>query len=348
MTETASVWVTAWIGFFLAALVVALGGIPTGQWLKQKGLIDFPEDRRLHRIETPRGGGVLMALAMLIGLVWIAIISSVSQPLIVVMVIIGLVTALGWLEDLKPRSIVLRLIAQFAIASLVIVLMGPLESIHLWRSQMLNLPVFFVATALIGLVWVMNLHNFMDGSDGMAASQGLFCGLAYATLFALNSEPFGLALALLLSGSCLGFLFWNWPPARLFMGDSGSLLIGVVVGLLAYHGLQTQSASLTMCLIISSVFVVDTTATLVSRVVSGQRWYNAHATHAFQQLVAGGLSHGQVLVVYWALNLGVVAPALFVAMRDSAREPVVGLVVFALLIVGWWNVQHRAIRPKAS
>ncbi|HEY7906057.1 MAG TPA: hypothetical protein VIC53_03945 [Wenzhouxiangella sp.] len=339
MTDgTQALW---WISGFVPFVLAALSGGVTGQWLRHHGMVDQPDQaRRLHADVTPRGGGVLIAAGL-----WSALIiqwgvfgaGGFVWPLVVFVLA---ATGMGWLEDLEPRPIRFRLLAQFGLALGVWLWLGAIETVGLgqwhWGS-----PWLWSILGVVAIVWLMNLHNFMDGADGLATAQGIWSGACYAWLFGTAGYLSWALLAVALAGGCAGFLIWNRPVAKLFMGDSGSLLLGGLVGLFAYHAVSSGAASLMVCLMISAVFVVDATATLLWRIGCGQRWYTAHACHAFQRLIAGGLSHAQVLVVYVALNIGLVLPALTGAVFWPGHEAWLGMGLFSALIFGWWRVQRR-------
>ncbi len=332
-------WMLWLVSGLLPFVLVALTGGRVGQWLQRHGVVDQPDQqRRLHAQATPRGGGLLIAAALVVALIvqiWALDGWGLLWPLLVVVLA---VTGLGWLEDLAPRPIGLRLLAQFAVALGIFFWLGAIDSVSLGSWRWSN-AWLWTGLGVIALVWLMNLHNFMDGADGMAASQGVWSGICYAVLFAsVGDLPWAL-VSITLVGGCLGFLMWNRPVARLFMGDSGSLLLGGMVGLFAYQAVVSGAASLMACLMISAVFVVDATATLLWRVKQGQQWYTAHASHAFQRLVAGGLGHAQVLLVYVMLNLGLVLPAFIGAIVWPEHEVWFGMGLFSALVFGWWRIQ---------
>lgn len=332
----------AWLPIVLAFLLVAVFGGRFSRQLVSLGMIDWPNDRRVNQRQTPRGGGGLMALSLLSALALMVVTGQLDAKLGAVSLIILLSALLGWIDDISPQSITLRLLGQGMIGIAMVLLVGLVEMVRIGPWQ-LGLPGYlWVSVSVLAFVWMVNLHNFMDGSDGLAAAQGVFSFAAYVWLFAINGSSSGVLLAAVLTSICIGFLLWNRPPAHLFMGDSGSLMMGAGVCSLAYWGLQTGQVSLSTLVVISSVFIVDATATLVRRVVEGEQWYNAHSTHAFQLLVSFGWSHARVLWVYMALNLGVVAPVLYLIQRWPQHDLWFLMALLVGLTIGWWQVQKRA------
>ena len=321
------------------ALVVALVAWPASRWLTHRGMVDQPEPaRRMHQVATPRGGGIVICLGLVLSLGIQGIYAGTALVWLTAGGYALLLALVGFWEDVRPRPVAPRLVAQCLLGVLLIVALGPIDAISVQGIQWPH-AWLWAGLGWVGLVWLMNLHNFMDGSDGLAASQGVWTAACYALLFYQDAQLQWMGISLSLMGACLGFLVWNRPVARLFMGDSGSLLLGGLVGLLAYQAVLSQAASLVVCVMISSVFVVDATATLIRRVLQGERWYTAHATHAFQRLIAGGLSHSQVLMMYVLLNLGLVLPLVYAAVRYPRYEGWLSLALLSALQLGWWQVQ---------
>lgn len=339
-SETQALW---WISGLLPFALVALFGGLVGQWLKHHGIVDQPDQaRRLHAQATPRGGGLLIAVGLIFALMFqMQALGSWIQfwPFLIFVLA---ATWLGWLEDLRPRPIRHRLLAQFGLALAVLLWLGAIDTVSLGPWHWAN-PWLWSILGVVAIVWLINLHNFMDGTDGLATAQGIWTGACYAILFASAGLLSWALFAVALVGGYAGFLIWNRPVARLFMGDSGSLLLGGLVGLFAYQAVTSGAASLMVCLMISAVFVVDATATLLWRIRSGQQWYTAHASHAFQRLIAGGWGHARVLVMFVALNLGLVLPVVTSAVHWPEHEVWLGMGLFFLLVFGWWRIQRRIL-----
>jgi len=318
-----------WSAIAIPAFIVALLAWPLSTWLLQRNVVDHPDQsRRLHRMPTPRGGGLAIAVGLWLGLCLIAFEYQAWDLLLGLSLFIAGVTLLGFWEDWKPRPVVPRLLAQCLLAAAIVWGLGPIHQVGIGGFEWTN-PWLWSVLGFVAIIWLMNIHNFMDGSDGLAAVQGIWTGGCYSLVFGLAGQPIWAGLSLTLLGSCLGFLFWNRPVARLFMGDSGSLLLGGIVGLLAYRAVASGAASLVVCVVISAVFVVDATATLVWRVLSGERWYTAHASHAFQRLISGGYSHGHVL------------PTAYLSMQNPTHELWLSLVLISALMLGWWRIQRQ-------
>lgn len=335
---------TVWVAVALAFGVVALGGGRVSHWLVNHGMVDSPDQRRLNLETVPRGGGSLVALGILFALIWLGMLGQLSFSAAALSTCILAASLLGWFEDLRPRPIKWRLVGQLMIALGLMLYFRAPDHVQ-WGPYSWSLPAYVWGLfSILAFVWVVNLHNFMDGSDGLAALQGLFSISIYAVFYLQAGLIRDAFLPMIIGAALLGFLFWNRPPARLFMGDSGSLLIGAAVGSLAYYGIRSGAVSVVLCIMISSVFIVDATATLLRRVFKGEQWYNAHATHAFQLLVIGGLSHAQVLSVYSALNIGLVAPVVYLASKSPEHELWFVAALLVSLTIGWWQVQQRA--PK--
>ncbi|MEE4639403.1 MAG: glycosyltransferase family 4 protein [Wenzhouxiangella sp.] len=328
----------------MAAVLTALLGWPLRAWLTGANLVDQPDHRRSHRRPTPRGGGLAMVLAMAFVLV---LAGGVNAEIAVVIFFTAGLAFLGWTDDVRDLAVRWRLLAQLLIALAMLLFTGPVGSVQVFGLT-LNWPWLWSALGLVAVVWLINLHNFMDGSDGLAALQGIWTGLVMGTLMAFRDGPTAALVGFTLAGACLGFLWWNRPTARLFMGDTGSVTLGGLVALLALTGAAEGRVSVWLSLIVCSVFVVDATATLLRRVGRGARWYTPHREHLYQRLIAGGWSHARVLVLYAMVNLLVVLPVVLLAIRFPAWEMILALALTALLAAGWSFAQASTTKENLS
>jgi UDP-N-acetylmuramyl pentapeptide phosphotransferase/UDP-N-acetylglucosamine-1-phosphate transferase len=251
--------------------------------LAGRQILDRPNERSSHRVPTPRGGGIAVIGSLL--LAWIALIRTGSVPPGVFGIVLGavLLAAVSWLDDLRGLSPVVRLLAQAAAVAIgVFVLPGPQNAFHL---------------VAIGLLWIwwINLFNFMDGIDGLAGSKAAAIG-AGLLLFAsagAGSDPALRALAAAVTGAAIGFLVWNWSPARIFLGDVGSVPLGYLLGFLLLG--PAVRGHWRIALILSLYFLADATITLARRLVRGERVWQAHREHFYQQAVHRGLGHAAVV-----------------------------------------------------
>jgi len=328
------------LAWAIAFLLPAVSTPPLARWLRGRGQVDRPDDRRNHRGAVPRGGGLTIAAGLIAGLIIAAVgLDLDSDPWWAAAIMIAALTALGALDDRRDLGVIPRIAAQAAIAAGVLLVWDGVGVIPLGADWSVSWPVLLSIAALVAFLWVINLHNFMDGSDGLAAQQAICSGLAYSVIFSQAGPSLEMLVAGLLACTAAGFLIWNRPPARIFLGDSGSLLIGGVVAWLALRALQTQAASLALCVLISSVFVVDATATLVARLSRGERWYTPHRLHAFQRLIDSGWTHAQVLRAYAAMNVMVVLPACALALTYSSIDLALSLAVIVALLIAWLWIQ---------
>lgn len=299
----------------------------------RRDLLDRPGPRRSHVGTIPRGGGPALLVALIVGALWIP--DSRSLAFVAGGLAIGL---LGWWEDHRPVAVRWRLLLQAGVAAAVALWWGPVESIGIGRGA-LEEPWLWTPLAVVAIVWLVNLFNFMDGSDGLAASQAFVSAALFGVSFAWLAEPALAAIAWVSAAAALGFLFWNWPRASIFLGDSGSLLLGWCMAFLALGGAVTESVPVWLSFIIVSPFVVDATTTLAWRLMRGARWYTPHTEHAYQYLIRMGWSHRRVLLAWIALNALLVVPSCMLVLW----RPQLGLGIAAVLVVvlvGVWALVH--------
>ncbi len=325
---------------FLVALLTTLLLTPGVRRLVfARGLLDYPEDRRVHQLATPRGGGLALVAGLSVSLVLGGLFAPAPDFYwLQTLLLIGLLGLLGGGDDLLSLGIGVRLAGQVVIAAVMLYILGGVETISV-GSVLLYQPVVLTGLALIGVIWLINLHNFMDGSDGLATMQAAWVGLAFSWIFWRDYQAGAMLMSLGLAGSALGFLVWNRPVARIFLGDIGSVVIGGLVAWLVLNALILDSASIWVSLVVCSVFVVDATATLLLRVRQGERWYTPHRRHAYQILIRSGWSHGRVLLLYTAINLLIVLPVTLWALARPELDYFLAMGVVALLAIGWWQIQ---------
>lgn len=300
------------IAFAATTLCAAMATRLAIGWAQRRDLLDHPNHRSSHTRPTPRGGGVAIVLAFYLGLLGLRA-AGLLDPRTLAVLLCGLpVAAIGYLDDLRSVSIRARMLVQGASAAAALALLGPLPALALGP---LVVPAWLTALCYgLALVWLTNLYNFMDGIDAMAAGQAVVLGLLWTAFL-----PGQAALpALVFAGAALGFLAYNWPPARIFMGDVGSGFCGFTAGLLAllFAG-QTSSPPLAWLLPLA-VFASDATVTLAVRCLRGRRPGVAHRSHAYQRL-ARRLGHLPVSLGYMAATALIAGPAMAWALRQPER-----------------------------
>jgi len=330
-------WALAWT---VALLVPLSSCLPFARYLAERGQVDLPDARRTHQGSIPRGGGIPMALGILLGLS-IAVAMKLLPPAeaVTVALLVVALCGLGGADDARGLGVGVRILLQLAIAVAVLATWADFETVWITAELQFSAPWALFILAALAFVWMMNLHNFMDGLDGLAAQQAIWSGLAYGLVFFRAGQDTELLLAGLLASAGLGFVVWNRPRARIFLGDSGSLLIGGLVGWLAIRALQTGAASLTICILISSLFVVDATATLLRRLTKGERWYTPHRSHAYQRLADRDGSQARILLIYIGVNVCIVLPALAIALARPSMDAILTSGVVGVLLAGWWRIQ---------
>lgn len=297
------------------------------------GMLDVPVSRSLHEKAKPVGGGIVIALLFLVYAGACFFRGDILLHEFLALVGGALVALVGLLDDLWKLSLAWRIPAQFAAASWVILWLGNVPPIDFYffvlgESFLLN------ALAVLALVWLLNLYNFMDGVDGLAASELVFVNvLCFMIAIAVDDMALGL-LSAGFGAVALGFLVWNWPPARIFMGDAGSNFIGFSLGVLALLSMAQGGMTVWTWLLLLGVFVSDATVTLVRRIARGDKWYEGHCCHAYQHAVGRLGGHRRVSLAVLALNVFWLAPlAWWTVMRPQWGLPlaVLGLAPLALL-----------------
>ncbi len=305
-----------WLIIGLASFALASGLTAlVVRYAPRLGFVDTPVARSAHAQPKPLGGGVALVVPYFLAVIYLS--TSGAADLIPAALACLLVAAIGLADDFTPMSLRYRFPIQVMAAFFVVWHVDLLPVDFLLYS--LDSPWLLSGLAFLSLVWLCNLYNFMDGIDGIAASQLLFVSLACALFIVISAqgeastEGLGslqggfeslpsLLLCAVLAGSAAGFLLWNWSPAQLFMGDCGSAFAGFVLGLLALDTLSSGVMTVWSWLLLLGVFVVDTGVTLVRRVYAGQRWHEGHSQHAYQHLARKFKSHSAVVLALLLMN----------------------------------------------
>lgn len=321
---------------FLA--VVALTGwvCRSADWLK---LIDQPNTRSSHVNPTPRGGGIAIAAVLTGYVVWIIAEGGISTPFGYALLVGGVVMAVvGLIDDRSGLPASLRLAIQImCIGGVVMTLPSP-AAIEFGSWRVISGPVSLTVT-VICLIWLVNLFNFMDGIDGIAAAEAIFVGgtsAAYMLLTASGGPVPGVDLLLAMTAvAALGFLYWNWPPARIFMGDSGSGYLGFLLGALALYTVSAGAIRPAQWLILWGAFVADSTVTLARRLLRGERPHQAHRSHAYQRL-ARQFDHRGSTLAFIAVNLCWLLPwFVYVRYVPDFEVWVVAVALLPLVAAAW-------------
>jgi UDP-N-acetylmuramyl pentapeptide phosphotransferase/UDP-N-acetylglucosamine-1-phosphate transferase len=295
--------------------------------------MDIPGERHSHTAITPRGGGAGLILAVLVVSLAYYLPGKYGQfwPACVLPGVI-LLSLTGWWDDHTSLSARFRFVVQLIVSTYLIGCMSEQGWIE---------GVQGIAVALLALVWMTNLYNFMDGSNGMAGFQGVFSGLILAWLFSAGGDELSARISLVVAAACAGFLPWNLGRARVFMGDVASGSLGFIFAAVLIYGATTGVFSFTTALLVMLVFLTDSTLTLLLRVMQGEQWYTAHKQHLYQRLIEHGWSHGSVLMLYQAINLVLVMPGIAVAVSFPDSAWLVAVAMIAVFGLGWCLVIRR-------
>lgn len=303
-------WLLAGLALLSWGFTCALRQYAHTRWL------DMPNERSSHVEPTPHGGGLAVVLTFFVGLLVLLFAELVSVQMVTGFAGAGaLVAVVGFWDDHAPLPARWRLLAHIIAAAWGVYWLGGLPELSV-LGYPLALGVAGDLLLVIVLVWLLNLYNFMDGIDGIAGVEALTVGVAGAWLALVATPDATVHLPLVLAASVLGFLIWNYPPAKIFMGDVGSGFIGLILGLLMVTASQQHEPLFWAWLILLGSFIVDATVTLITRVFHGETFYEAHRSHAYQYLSRKLGQHKPVTLLYGALNLLWLFPvALLVALE---------------------------------
>jgi Fuc2NAc and GlcNAc transferase len=316
--------VSSWLGMFLYK-----------KFAIHSGIVSNPNYRTLHESPIPSGGGVVFSLIFLIAifLTWQSLLFLTSLWLILGLG--GFLTALfGFIDDVKNIGAKFKLLIQILLSSWAV--------FWLYSDNVLILnwiPFFITFPSLLFLmIWMMNAYNFIDGVDGMAASGAIFVSLTLALVLHLNSNSIELmSIFILLAASVSGFIFYNWPPATIFMGDAGSAFLGFIFGSLLLFSTLNEYISIWSWLTVFGYFIADTTVTQIARVILVKKWYLPHRSHAYQNLARINNSHIMVTSGVTLYNLLWVFPLTLL----SGLYPEMGLITSLLSITPAMIVAYK-------
>lgn len=334
--------------WLLLILVLAASTILTGAvrgYAVKRSLIDIPNARSSHRTPTPRGGGLGLAAAFLLAMLGLFYSDRVPADLFIALSGSGLLIAgIGYWDDHGHIPAQWRILVHLVAAVWAVTWLGgigPVPFGSLW------LPLGWIGDvmAVFFLVWLLNLFNFMDGIDGIAASEAVFAASSAAGLLLLTTPDQAPAVSwlALLAAAALGFLLWNWPPARIFMGDVGSGFLGMMLGLFALYTSTQARLNIWVWLILLGLFIVDATWTLLRRMSAGERWHEAHCSHAYQRLARAWQSHKKVTLAAWSVNLLWLLPlALLAATRPQIGVLCLVVAYMPLLLLAYLLGAGRA------
>lgn len=298
-----------------------------------RDIVDIPNDRSSHTVTTPRGGGLSISLSLIVCLVFVMKThNNIPDHLLLFTFCIMLISIIGIVDDLRGLSIKIRASLYVLISTVFI-------------STVLNQNIFesyyFIILLIILLSWFINMYNFMDGADAISSIQAIVCALPIAIIFSsINQNAFAV-FCYGLTASSLGFVIWNWPQAKIFMGDVGSCVIGFVFGCLMIFTYLSNYFSLYIWFILLSFFIVDSSLTLVMRIIRREKWYKAHRSHSYQRVLQMGYSHKKLAIIFIIYALLIQWPASYIVYKMSDVGVYITAVIYIFLMCVWYVVQKK-------
>ncbi len=295
------------------------------------GIVDSPNQRSSHSMDTPRGGGMGIVVPMLIALSIMMMSGSYERrTLIVFLFVVTLLAIVGWLDDRYELHFLVRIIAQIFGGVVVLSAIGSFEYLEI-AGYAVQLDFLAPVMTLLWFLWMTNLYNFMDGIDGIAAGQGAVAGCFLGIWFSIHDDHVMALFSYVIMAASLGFLVWNWAPARIFMGDVGSSTLGGVFAVIALVAYKTHQIPFGAFVLLFGVFLTDATITLIKRVFQGKVFWHAHREHLYQRAVIAGWSHAQVTTT-------VIITSVFMAILGTLEmlhvSPVYLWVPLGILVLG--------------
>lgn len=330
---------------FSLALATSFALTRASGWLR---IMDSPNERSLHTRPTPRTGGLAIWLAAALGLILGALQGWAARDELTWLAGAALlVGGVSFIDDRSPLPARTRLLAQ-VLAAVVMAIGGLMPHAIVWPGGELALGSAWAwVLGLVFIVWMTNLYNFLDGMDGLAGGMAVF-GFGTLGLLGLLSGDAGYAgICWVVAAAAAGFLVWNFPPARIFMGDVGSSTLGLLAAGLTLWADARGLFPLWIAVLVFAPFIVDATITLIRRTLQGERVWEAHRSHYYQRLVQAGWTHRRTALWEYALML-VCAAAAIIALEASASLQSGIIAVIALCHVagalGVVGVERRARR----
>lgn len=327
--------------WWLLPTVVGFSLFMTGalrRYALARSLMDIPNARSSHSVPTPRGGGVAIVVSFLLALPLMAGMGFIAWSLTWALLGAGAgIAVLGFLDDHGHIAARWRLLGHFAAAIWALFWLGGLPPVNVF-GYTLMLGWLGHVLAAVYLVWLLNLYNFMDGIDGIASVEAICVCVGGALLYVLLgstdlAQPTVWVTPVLLAAAVVGFLFWNFPPARIFMGDAGSGFLGITLGVLSLQAAWVGPQLLWSWLILLGVFIVDATFTLLRRLLRGDKVYEAHRSHAYQYASRRFGRHLPVTLVVGGINLFWLLPvALWVGL--GGIDGLLGLLIAYVPLLG--------------
>lgn len=331
----------------MAFVLAAASTWTVGRYSAKLGLVDEPNARSLHQRVTPRSGGIGVLTGAAAGLLvyWFgADVEVVAAAFWLTGAALG-VALISLVDDLRSISPLQRLVVHLA-ASAAPVMTGLTVSSLQLPGAGLDWPWLVGAGFTILFVgWFINLYNFMDGMDGFAGGMTLFGFGTYAVLGVLHGDQGFAAASLAISMGALGFLVFNFPPARIFLGDVGSASLGFLAAVFALWADRSEIAPLWVSIMLFGPFVLDATVTLIRRMANGEKVWEAHRSHYYQRLVQCGWSHRRTVLMEYGLMMLAAASALAVDHLTPAQQwclIAVWLGTYGLLAAWVHRFQHEA------
>ena len=331
-----------WMLLLLFLLVTLLSWVLV-RWviayLTHRDIVDTPNNRTLHTGSVPRGGGLVIAVLLVTSCLLIALFYASLVFFIALALLMAAWASLGWYDDQHDLTPQLRFPIQILLAIATVATLGWVNTI-----QSVQLGWFGPVLTVIGILWMANLYNFMDGMDGLAASQAIVGSVTLSFWF-LRVGNIGLStVCVVVAAACYGFLLWNWRPAKVFMGDVGSITLGAFFATMIVLAANRHDFPVLSLLILFAVFIADASITLLRRAWHREKIWLPHRTHYYQRLANIGVSHQ--LIVCAAIFLMLICSLLAtisVLYRDMIGVALVSVgILFASVIalVRWLESLH--------
>ncbi|MBC7796218.1 MAG: glycosyltransferase family 4 protein [Pyrinomonadaceae bacterium] len=290
-----------WITIATAYISTIIGVELWRRMALRRQLLDVPNERSSHTVPTPRGGGAVIAVITIVFFAFGAFKFDKLYDVAPFLIGASLIAIVGGLDDLYDLSSILRLAVQIFASIIIIFGIGYFDEIQFLFG---SVTLTGVLGQLLSIMWVIgltNTHNFMDGIDGIAGSQSLIAGIGWCLVGFWFGMPLTILLGGLLAATSLGFLWHNWFPARIFMGDVGSAFLGFCfasIPFIAGRELITEKRWAVIAFLLVWTFAIDTSITFVRRILRGENVLKAHRSHFYQKLVISGYAHSTVTLWY--------------------------------------------------